>query len=65
MSGHGRNPGTATWIRCFFLGRGSGFGGRFSEPRSIGALIVVERSGKCTGLGGSPRLDLERTALVG
>ena len=49
----------------FILGSSSGFGGGFSDPGSVGALIGVERSGRCTGLDDSPRLDLGRTALVG
>ena len=45
--------------------RDSGFDGRFSEPGSVGALMVVERSGKVAGLEGSPRLDLDLAEFEG
>ena len=45
--------------------RDSGFDGRFSEPGSVSALMVVERSGKVAGLEGSPRLDLDLAEFEG
>lgn len=53
-----RDSDTVTWTRCFFFRRGSGLGGGFYTPESVGPVTGLKCTGKFAGLVDSPRLDL-------